>query len=141
MIYHIVIVFLLSIQLYCKIIIPIDNEIKGKILSIDTNTSISIQFSSLLSKTFLSSFINKTDLPIYKEIHNSTFTFDEPNLFTNSSFTFDLSYYVLINENVSSFKYGSISDHISRSCFCPAISNTTSSPSLLSLLKAFTKTA
>ena len=40
MIYHIVIVFLLSIQLYCKIIIPIDNEIKGKILSIDTNTSI-----------------------------------------------------------------------------------------------------
>ena len=108
MIYHIVIVFLLSIQLYCKIIIPIDNEIKGKILSIDTNTSISIQFSSLLSKTFLSSFINKTDLPIYEEIHNSTFTFDEPNLFTNSSFTFDLSYYALINENVSSFKYGSI---------------------------------
>ena len=108
MIYHIVIVFLLSIQSNSKIIIPIDNEIKGKIFSIDTNTSISIQFSSLLSKTFLSSFINQTDLPIYEEIHNSTFTFDEPNLFTNSSFTFDLSYYALINENVSVFKYGTI---------------------------------
>ena len=108
MIYHIVIVFLLSIQSNSKIIIPIDNEIKGKIFSIDTNTSISIQFSSLLSKTFLSSFINQTDLPIYEEIHNSTFTFDEPNLFTNSSFTFDLSYYSLINENVSVFKYGTI---------------------------------
>ena len=108
MIYHIVIVFLLSIQSNSKIIIPIDNEIKGKIFSIDTNTSITIQFSSLLSKTFLSSFINQTDLPIYEEIHNSTFTFDEPNLCTNSSFTFDLSYYALINENVSVFKYGTI---------------------------------
>ena len=45
MIYHIVIVFLLSIQLYCKIIIPIDNEIKGKITQ--TKNGIDYDYSDL----------------------------------------------------------------------------------------------